>query len=294
MSMNTSTEELLSKIAELSRTGAAFVVATVVRTAGSTPRGAGAKMIVLADGSTLGTVGGGALELEVTRDAMAALTTGESSLNQYKLQQRRAGSAGAAGGGAVGDPESEAHFLGMLCGGDADVFLEVYGQAQHLLIIGAGHIGQKLAEIGKALDFRITVLDQRAELLTAERFPWADELICAPPPEVAHRVSIGPGTAIVIVTHGHVHDKAALAAVLASSAAYVGMIGSKSKVRGVMGELRAEGVDPALLERVRAPIGLDLGGQRPAEIALSILAEIVAEQYGRSGGPMKTAPPAEG
>jgi xanthine dehydrogenase accessory factor len=222
----------------------------------------------------------------VTKDALAALTRGESSLNEYKLQPRGAGAAGGAPGGEV---ESEAHILGMLCGGDADVFLEVYGQPHHLLIIGAGHIGQKLAEIGKALDFRITVGDQRAELVTEERFPAADELICAPPPEIARRVSIGPGTAIVIITHGHIHDKAALAAVLTSSAAYIGMIGSKSKVRGVMGELRAEGVDPGLLERVHAPIGLDLGGQRPGEIALSILAEIVAEQYGRSGGPMKAA-----
>ena len=283
-----STEELLSRIAELARTGTPFVVATVARTAGSTPRAAGAKMIVLADGSTVGTVGGGGLEHQVTKDALLALAKGESTLNEYRLRQPGADSAGAdspgaGGGGAEGEPRT----LGMLCGGDADVFLEVYGQSEHLLIIGAGHIGQKLAEIGKALDFRITVLDQRAEMVTRERFPGADELVCAPPPDVTRRVSIGPGTAIVIVTHGHVHDKAALAAVLASPAAYIGMIGSKSKVRAVMGELRAEGADPALLERVHAPVGLDLGGQKPAEIALSILAQIVAEQYGRSGGPMK-------
>jgi xanthine dehydrogenase accessory factor len=273
-------EELLAKIAELARTGTPFVVATVVRTAGSTPRGAGAKMVVLADGSTIGTVGGGAVELEVTRDALLALDKAESTLKEYKLRKPGAGTGD-------GDAHSEARALGMLCGGDAEVFLEVYGQSEHLLIVGAGHIGQKLAEIGKALDFRITVLDERADIVTRERFPGADDLVCAPPPDVARRVAIGPGTAIVIVTHGHVHDKAALAAVLASPAAYIGMIGSKSKVRAVMGELREEGADPALLERVHAPVGLDLGGQRPAEIALSILAQIVAEQYGRSGGSMK-------
>ena len=284
-----STEELLSKIAELAGAGAPFVVATVVRTAGSTPRGAGAKMLVLADGSTIGTVGGGALEHEVVSDSLLALTKGESTLKAYRLRQSGSDSAAGVESGGGG----EAGTLGMLCGGDAEVFLEVYGQSDHLLIVGAGHIGQKLAEIGKALDFRITVLDQRAEMVTRARFPGADELICAPPPDVARRVSIGPGMAIVIVTHGHVHDKAALAAVLASPAAYIGMIGSKSKVRAVMGELRAEGVDPALLERVHAPIGLDFGGQRPTEIALSILAQIVAEQYGRSGGPMKAGPLAE-
>jgi xanthine dehydrogenase accessory factor len=281
------TEELLSKIAELARAGTPFVVATVARTAGSTPRGAGAKMVVLADGSTIGTVGGGSLEHEVTSDSLLALAKGESTLKEYKLRQPGADAAGGADSGAAGD---EARTLGMLCGGDADVFLEVFGRSDHLLIIGAGHIGQKLAEIGKALDFRITVFDQRAALVTRERFPEADELICAPPSDAARRVSIGPGMAIVIVTHGHVHDKAALAAVLASPAAYVGMIGSKSKVRAVMGDLRAEGTDPALLERVHAPIGLDLGGQRPAEIALSIMAQIVAEQNGRSGGAIKAGP----
>lgn len=285
------TEELLSKIAELARAGTPFVVATVARTAGSTPRGAGAKMLVLADGSTVGTVGGGALEHEVTRESLLALAKGESALKEYKL--RPPGADAAGGAETAGRAEDGARALGMLCGGDADVFLEVYGRSDHLLIIGAGHIGQKLAEMGKALDFRITVLDERTEMVTRERFPGADELICAPPAAVARRVSIGPGVAIVIVTHGHVHDKAALAAVVASPAAYVGMIGSKSKVRAVMGELRAEGVDPALLERIHAPMGLDLGGQRPAEIALSILAQIVAEQYGRSGGPMKAGPVAD-
>jgi xanthine dehydrogenase accessory factor len=274
-----SAEDLLSTIAELARTGSAFVVATVVRTAGSTPRGVGAKMVVLADRSIRGTVGGGALEHEVIKDALLALARGESILKEYRLRP------GDPESGAAGEDGAKA--LGMLCGGDADVFLEVHGQSQQLLIVGAGHIGQKLAEMAKVLDFRVIVLDERPEFLTRERFPGADELICAPPPDVAGHVTIGPGTAVVIVTHGHVHDKAALGAVVSSPAAYIGMIGSKGKVRSVMEQLRAEGVDPALLERVHAPIGLDLGGQRPAEIAVSIIAQIVAEQYGRSGCPMK-------
>ena len=278
-----STEELFSKMAELAGAGIPFVVATVVRTAGSTPRGAGAKMLVLAGGSTIGTVGGGALEHEVTRDALAALAERQSTLKEYKLRQPGADAVGGADSGPAGD---EARTLGMLCGRDAEVFLEVYGQSSHLLIVGAGHIGQKLAEIGKALDFRVTVLDDRAELVTRERFPGADELVCAPPADAARRVAIGPGTAIVIVTHGHVHDKAALAAVLASPAAYIGMIGSKSKVRAVMGELRAEGAQPALLERVHAPVGLDLGGQRPR----GDRAEHPRADRGRTVWPVQGAP----
>jgi xanthine dehydrogenase accessory factor len=279
-------EALLAKIADLARTGSPFVVATVVRTAGSTPRGAGAKMIVLADGSTLGTVGGGGLEHAVTRDAVAALADGESMLKEYRLRPEGEKQPGA-------DAGSGGRALGMLCGGDADVFLEVYGQSRRLLIVGAGHIGQKLAELGKVLDFGVTVLDERQEMVAPERFPRGVELVCAPPSEAPSQVAIGPGTAVVIVTHGHVHDKATLAAVLGSPAAYIGMIGSTSKVRAVMEQLRAEGAEPALLERVHAPIGFDLGGQRPGEIALSIMAQIVAEQYGASGRPMKMGPSAK-
>jgi xanthine dehydrogenase accessory factor len=281
--------DLLAKMAELAQTGVPFVVATVVRTAGSTPRAAGAKMVVFPDGSTIGTVGGGRLEFEVTRDALAALARGESEFNAYRLRPAEAGLAGVEPAGAAsraqGKPEERV--LGMLCGGDAEVFLEVFGHSRQLLIVGAGHIGQKLAEMARALDFRVVVVDERADMVTEGRFPEANELICASPSDVANRVSIGPGTMIVIVTHGHLHDKAALAAVVDSPAAYIGMIGSRSKVRAVMAELRSEGADPALLDKVHAPIGLDLGGQRPAEIALSILAEIVADQYGGSGRPMK-------
>jgi xanthine dehydrogenase accessory factor len=232
-------------------------------------------------------VGGGALERQVIADSLVALAEGQSILKGYRLQPSDRGPATPD----VGEAEADdyALTLGMLCGGEAEVFLEVYGRESHLLIVGAGHIGQKLCEMARLLDFRVTVLDERPEMVSRDRFPGASELVCAPPAEASRRVTIRPTTAVVIVTHGHVHDKAALAAVLASPARYIGMIGSKAKVRAVLEQLLAEGVDRALLERVHAPIGLDLGGQSPAEIALSILAEIVAEAYGRPGGPMKTS-----
>jgi len=254
--------QLYRRIAELSEKGSAFVVATVVESSGSTPRKAGAKMLVTGDGRSLGTVGGGKIEAQVTADALDALQRGISRTVEYELREE-------------GD-----HALGMVCGGDTRVFLEVHKPAETLLVIGAGHIGEKMSQMGKILGFRMVVLDERPEFATEERFPGA-EVVVGHPGEAAGLVDIDDRTHIVIVTHGHVHDKEALRSVVTSPAAYIGMIGSRRKVRTVMTELEEEGVDAESLARVRSPIGLDLGGDEPAEIALSILGEIQARRYGR-------------
>ena len=135
--------------------------------------------------------------------------------------------------------------------------------------------------MGKLLDFRVVVLDSRADILTASRFPDADELVVGHPTETASLVRLDERTHVVIVTHGHLHDKDALRAVVASPAPYIGMIGSRAKVRTVFDELVDEGVSPEALARVHSPVGLDLGGQTPGEISLAILAEIVALRHGR-------------
>lgn len=258
--------QIYREIARLSEEGAAFVVATVVESSGSTPRKSGAKMLVTADGGTEGTVGGGKVEAQVTEDALDALRRGISRTVEYELREE-------------GD-----HALGMVCGGDTKVFLEVHKPAETLLVIGAGHIGEKLAAMGEILGYRIVVLDQRPEFATEERFPSA-EVIVGHPGETAGLVEIDDRTHIVIVTHGHVHDKETLRSVATSPAAYIGMIGSRRKVATVMSELEEEGVDAEALAGVSAPVGLDLGGDEPAQIALSILAEISARRHGREEVP---------
>jgi xanthine dehydrogenase accessory factor len=257
--------ELYRKMAALSDAGDSFVLVTIVDAQGSTPRKTGAKMLVLSDGTTLGTVGGGKIEHQATQDAVEALREGTSRLVPYGLRS-----------------EGE-HALGMACGGEASVFLEVHIPVRTLVIVGAGHIAQKLCPMARLLDFRVVVVDDRPDFAVAERLPDAEAVILGDPAETASLVTIDRWTAAVIVTHGHVHDEAALASVLGTEAAFIGMIGSRAKVRAVFAHLEAGGVSRDALARVHSPVGLDLGGETPGEISLSIMAQIVALSHGRGG-----------
>ncbi|MCZ7663839.1 MAG: XdhC/CoxI family protein [Thermoleophilia bacterium] len=264
---------LYRAMADLTEQGTPFVLATVIESLGSTPRKTGAKMVVLADGRTLDTIGGGKVEAQAIADALDALKRGLSRTAEYELR-----------------PTGE-NALGMVCGGQVKVFLEVNGPANTLLIIGAGHISQKLCPMAKLLDFRVVVLDGRPEFATAERFPQADTVIVGQPKDVLQLTLVDGRTSVVIVTHAHVYDQDALGAVAESDAAYVGMIGSRTKVRTVKAHLQESGVSPEALARVRAPVGLDLGGQTPGEIAVSILAQIIAERHGKVASPGDTLVP---
>ncbi len=255
--------DLYGKIAELGREGKSFVIATIVEAVGSTPRKLGAKMLVLPDGSTMDTIGGGKIEHQIIRDALDCIRHGTSRMVAYELR------------------ETGEHALGMLCGGDTKVFLDVHVPGKTLVIVGAGHIAQKLSPMAKLLDFGVIVLDSREEYATQEKFPEADQVICHHPAQTADVVPLSANSYVVIVTHGHVHDKDALRSVINSPVPYIGMIGSRQKVRAVLSDLAAEGVDSNLLARVHSPVGLDLGGQAPAEISVSILAEIIADSNGR-------------
>jgi len=228
-------------------------------------------MLVFPDGSTEGTIGGGKIEAQATEEALEALRCGESRLATYVLLE-----------------EGE-HALGMVCGGEASVFLEARLPVRTLLIIGAGHVAASLAPLARLLDYRVVVMDERSQLATRERFPEADEVVLGNAGEAGSLVRIDRYTAVVIVTHGHLHDQAALASVLETDAGYIGMIGSRRKVRTILAELEKAGVPATAFCRVHAPIGLDLGGQTPAEISLSILAQIVATQHGRSTGGLSVA-----
>ncbi len=236
----------------------------LIETDGSTPREAGAKMLLRADGSTVGTIGGGSLEQAAIDEAKAAMATGGSRVVEYSLR---------------GEGEDD---LGV-CGGTAKVYIEVLNTRPTLLILGAGHVAQPLAEFGHLLGFRTVVVDDRSEFANATRFPHASDLVVVPFGDLAQKVAITPDTYAVVVTRNHEFDTVALRAVLSSPARYVGMIGSRNKVRTVFEHLLQEGQPRERLARVRAPIGLGIGGQTPAEIALSIMAEIVMVQHDGSG-----------
>jgi xanthine dehydrogenase accessory factor len=174
-----------------------------------------------------------------------------------------------------------------ICGGNADVFIDVIIPPPTLLIAGGGHVAMPVAEIGQMCGFRVVVIDDRQEMVSPERFPRASERIAQDIAEALQNWSIAPDTHIVIVTRGHAYDEEALRAVIDSPACYIGMIGSRRKVKTVLDRLRQDGIDEALIRRVRSPIGLNIGSETPAEIAVSILAEIIMLKRKRDGRPMK-------
>lgn len=238
--------------------GRMLVLATVVRAEGSCPREVGARMLVRADGSIAGTVGGGKFESLVISDALRCLQERTGGLREYPLHE--------------GAPTS----FGAICGGTVTVFLEPIGARERIFISGGGHVGEALAALARQAGFYTRLHDDRAgEGALPESF--------------VQSVAWSRGDALVIVNRNPELDRRALAAVLqgAVQAGYVGMIGSDRKVRRVLAELRAQGFGAEALARVHAPIGLDLGAETPMEIALSILAEVLQVLRGRPGGHLR-------
>jgi xanthine dehydrogenase accessory factor len=257
-------EDLYARMAELGASGVPFVHATVIAIEGSSPRAVGASMLVLTDGSTQGTIGGGVLERAATEDAVRHLRAGASCVETYRLTS------------------SGEHALGARCGGEVQVFFKAHAAAERLVIIGAGHIGQMLCALAGLLDYHITVIDSRPMMVTPERLPAATELICSPDAWTPELCPITASTSVVIVTHSADLDRDALRSVTQSDAGYIGMIGSARKIASVFGELESEGTGHEALERVHAPVGLQIGAETPGELALCILAEIVADKSRRT------------
>ena len=248
--------DIYQEIMDLKSRGEDAALATIVSSGGSAPRKEGAKMLVKADGSTIGTIGGGAVELIVTREALKAIQTGKAKRLEYSLAEG-------------GEP-------GMICGGNVEVFVEPLLSTPSLYILGGGHIGLVLANIGKIAGFKIIVIDNRPEYASAARFPEADQTIVAEYSEVFEKLAIDSSSYIVIITHGHKGDEASLAEALGTKAKYIGMIGSKKKNAAVFEHLVKKGFPREQLEKVHAPIGLSIYAQTPEEIAISIMAEIIA------------------
>ncbi|MGQ9521990.1 MAG: XdhC family protein [Anaerolineae bacterium] len=257
-------ERVYQAILDALRAGKSAAVATVVEVDGSAPRSAGAKMLILADGTTVGTVGGGGVEARVIEEARAAIAEGRSREVVYRLRDPERGDPG-------------------VCGGDMRILIEVLPPRPTLLILGAGHLGQAVAELGAFLGYRIVVMDERPGLATPERFPWAEQCITGDLAEEVARFPVDPHTYVVMVTpHHNTGDAAVLAALANRSPAYVGLVGSHRRTALTFRRAQELGVPIEWLERVYTPIGLDIGAETPREIAVSILAEIIAVQRGKA------------
>ena len=251
----------MAAAAEALARGDSVALVTVVRSQGSTPQRAGAKMLVWADGRTVGTIGGGCYENDAFWKAREALSSGRPLLLHYELN------------------DDFAQENGLICGGRMDVHVDPLTPSPRLFIVGAGHVGFHLAKIAADVGFRIHVVDDREKFANAERFPGAD-VVVEPIPEWLHRAEIPSSSYVVVVTRGHQHDLDAMRALAARDLKYLGLIGSRAKVARIYEALLEEGLPPECLQRVHAPIGLEIGAVTPAEIAISILAELIAVSRG--------------
>ena len=253
------------RISQLQKESGIIAVATVVRVHGSAPRETGSKMVILPSGRTEGTIGGGKLEKLVVEDALSLMGVAKApaieggkgfAYREYRLRSE------------------EEDGIGTECGGDVDVFIEITGNPDHLVIMGGGHIGLALYKMARVMDFRVTVVDDREEFSSQERFPEA-QMVLSKYDDPSLQELIGPDSFVVILTHGHKHDAAALKNVLEPRPHYVGMIGSRRKIAAVREELVQEGIPEEALDQVYTPVGLDIGAETPAEIAVAVLGEIL-------------------
>lgn len=240
------------------------VLATVVRAERSTPRQPGSKMIIHADGRLTGSIGGGATEAHVIACAKEVAAGGDCRIVAIDLD----------GGHGV-------------CGGRMEIFLEPVLRTSAYVLIGGGHVGRAMVEVGRTLPFRFVVVDDREEILAGLcESPGVRSLHCGPA-DLARHLTVSPGAAVLVASRGHAQDADYLEALGAlelqcgAEFAFVGLLGSRAKTALTCKELERRGVAAAFLARLRAPVGLDLGDETPAEIALSVLAETLAVLRGR-------------
>jgi len=341
--------ELLEQLVNSIRAGRGIVYCRLVETRGSTPQKAGAAMLVFADGSQAGTLGGGCVEAEVKRRALRILAGGRAEVVCFQLDNDYGWDDGLICGGRMQvliDPLAEsgardyftalldqvaegagcteaivfdaeksgmpapASFLLDAAGTRVASFPGGYVAAEppqvrepltpladrprpyvaagvsflpvlprcRLLIVGGGHIGQAVGNMAANMEFDVWVVDDREPFVARDRFPAADRLVCGPMDRVLAEIEVTPDTYCLIVTRGHNHDEEALFHLINRGARYVGMIGSKRKIKLIFDDLLGEGVSPEALAGVYAPVGIDIGSQTVPEIAVSILAELIAHR----------------
>jgi len=255
--------ELTRRLLRAAEGGEPVLLASVLEV-GPRPLVAGARMLVEKDGTTLGSLGDAALDARLVAYAPEAFPQHVADtlyVTEDGLSDRTVRNATA-------------------------IYVEVVESKPVFLIVGAGHIGRSLAKLGDFLDFHVAVLDDREEFASDERLPEADQVICDDYEVALEKFPIGPNTAIVMVTRGHKQDELSLRKCLGRGAGYLGMIGSKRRTGAVLQHLKDEGFDPAELDRVRTPIGLDIGAETPEEIAISIMAEVIMLRRGGNAQPM--------
>jgi xanthine dehydrogenase accessory factor len=360
--------EILAQLVAALEANRPLAYCRLVETRGSTPQKAGAIMLVFGDGSQVGTLGGGCVEADVKRRALAVMHSGQAEIAKFQLDSDYGWDDGLICGGRMlalieplvagarsdyflklnelaqrGEPLTEAIVFDETASGVAATecflfdeserpvaqsrtafqgrpnedetslaatdlegrrtnvppvirahlqplasrprpyaaqgiaYLPVFRRSR-LLVVGGGHVGQAVADLAAELDFDVWVTDDRADIISAERFPKAAQRIAGPVEQVLPQLEITPETYCLIVTRGHNDDEEALYYLADRGAAYVGLIGSRRKIKMIFEDLLEQGIAPSVLEKVHAPVGIDIGSQTVPEIAVSICAELVAHR----------------
>jgi xanthine dehydrogenase accessory factor len=264
-------QEVFEALTQALAAGEDVALVTIVSAQGSTPQRVGAKMLVFPDGHTVGTIGGGCYENDALWKAKDALLSRKPQLVKYDLN------------------DDFAQENGLVCGGQMQVYIEPLEATPMLYVIGAGHVGYHLGRLAHTIGFRTHVLDDREKFANRERFPHANDITVETIPDWLHRAEIPSSAYVVVVTRGHTHDLDAMRALAARDLRYLGLIGSKAKVKRISDALLAEGMPPECLQRVHAPVGLDIGAVSPEEIAVAILAELIAVRRGKIHDPKVAA-----
>lgn len=255
--------DIFDEIVRLRESGRRAALATIVQIRGSVPSFETAKMLVRDDGSTLGSIGGGCVEAEVWTAAQEVLREEKSRLLAFDLTD-----------------ESMAE-SGLICGGRLEIFVEPIVPTPRVVIFGAGHVAMQVSKIATIAGFRTWIVDDRKVYANTQRFPEAERIFSESFDRAFREIVPNENTFVVIVTRGHKEDENVLRWAVMTEARYIGMIGSKRKIRTIVQKLEREGIERARLERANMPIGLDVGAVLPEEIAVAIVAELI--QHRRRG-----------
>ncbi len=231
---------------------------TVTAVTGSNPAQVGKMMIIDKEGKVLeGTIAGGSIEEQAKKEAVALMEMGESKTIRIDIQDE----------------------FGNECIGTVDIFVQVFVQKDEIIIIGAGNVGHSVYRIAEMLDYDIIIVDDRPDYATKERFPKAKSMIIGEFEVILKDLKIHENSNIVISTHAHEYDELALLSVVNSNAKYIGMLSNRRKAKLILENLEKKGISNEKIEKVYAPIGLSIGGTKPEEIGVSIMAEVLAVKH---------------
>lgn len=247
---------IVTELLAAQQTGEPVVLATIIKARGSVPRHSGSKMLVFGDGRISGSIGGGEMESRVVQEALLALQDGRTRVLPYSLVEPGRGDPG-------------------VCGGEVEIYLEPYAPPATLLVVGCGHVGRAVAQLGHFLGYRIVVTDDRAALATPENIPNADLYLPGSFADALAQSPITANTYIVLVTRNVLVDQEIVPLLIHSPARYIGIMGSSRRWAETKKLLTADGLTAEDLARIQAPIGLEIEAETPEEIAVSILAEII-------------------